>query len=87
MMIATRLTDDAKLPPFTNEIYYPTDLFDGKPLSQAQAVTLRIALKSFAASKENDLALGTDEHGRAMTKLYRERTSELLDLFLPPPIF
>lgn len=46
-------------------------------MSHAHSMTVRAALNSFAIDLSNE-GLGSDEHGKEMTRLYLERTSELL---------
>ena len=47
-------------------------------LTYAQEVAVRVAITSFHAEMAEPDALGDDEHGRAMTKTYRDRLSEVL---------
>lgn len=52
---------------------------DGVTLNHAQSMTVRVALASF----NTDLAengLGDDDHGKFMTKSYRERCVEVEEL-------
>lgn len=50
---------------------------NGQALSAAQAMTLRVALQSFATEMEDDNALGTDQIGRDITQGYRARIHEI----------
>jgi hypothetical protein len=56
----------------------PDITIGGVPLTVGQAMTVRVALGSFAMSL--DEGLGDDEHGRRMTEAYRERLRELFQL-------
>lgn len=56
----------------------PAIIINGVRLTTGQAMTVRVALGSFAMSL-ND-GLGDDEHGRQMTAAYRERLRELFQL-------
>ena len=49
---------------------------NGVRLSTAQAMTIRVALGSFALSLRSD-GLGDDEHGRAMTAGYLHAIGEI----------
>lgn len=49
---------------------------NGIQLSEGQSLTFRVALSAFLTSL--DEGLGDDEHGKAMTKAYKQRTSEIL---------
>lgn len=53
----------------------PEIIINGKVLTIGQAMTVRVALGSFAISLNE--GLGEDEHGRRMTAAYRERLREL----------
>jgi len=48
----------------------PKIIINGCQLTPAQAMTVRVALGSFAIDLQGD-GLGTDEHGKAMTAAYR----------------
>jgi hypothetical protein len=54
---------------------------NGTELTKAQAMTLRVALLSFLSDLEG--GLGDDEHGRFMTKAYRETGSAIARLMVP----
>lgn len=45
-------------------------------LSEAQSMTIRVAINSFAMDLRHD-GLGDDAHGKKMTKLYLERIKEI----------
>ena len=47
----------------------PTVIINGFPLTTAQAMTIRVALGSFAMDLQSH-RLGRDDHGEAMTKGY-----------------
>ena len=53
---------------------------NGVALSYSQSMTLRVALTGFLMDLADPNHLGTDEHGQTMTKLYRQRASEIQDL-------
>lgn len=54
----------------------PRITINGTPLTEAQAMTLRVAAGSFALDlREN--GLGDDEHGQQMTALYLARLHEI----------
>ena len=54
----------------------PIVIINGTALTEAQAITVRAAIENFDSDlKENDL--GDDAHGVEMTKLYRDRISEI----------
>ncbi len=50
---------------------------NGKELTQGQVMTLRVACNSFSSDLAEN-SLGDDDHGKTMTKLYKERLKELL---------
>ena len=54
----------------------PIKSLNGIPLGIGQAMTLRVALESFAHSLQYE-GLGDDEHGQAMTKAYLAKIGEL----------
>lgn len=56
----------------------PKITINGHDLSSAQVMTIRVAIENFAACLID--SLGTDPHGKAMTKLYRERINEIRGL-------
>jgi hypothetical protein len=56
-------------------------IINNVPLSVGQVMTIRVALTDFVLRMEND-ALGDDEHGKRMTKAYRERAVEVLKLMI-----
>lgn len=61
----------------------PDILVEGVRLSFGQAMVLRVAASNFAMDLGLDpLALGDDEHGRAMVKSYRARLLEVLRLMI-----
>lgn len=56
-------------------------VINGVELTNAQSMALRVAVTTFNGDMASDPdRLGTDEHGRTMTKAYRERTAEILSL-------
>jgi hypothetical protein len=59
----------------TNE---PTIVINGHTLTDAQAMTVRVAVNNFLHGLREDDALGDDEHGRAMVTAYRDRLNEIV---------
>lgn len=57
----------------------PYITINGTPLSVGQAMTIRVALSSFASELSSD-GLGDDEHGKAMTAGYLARAAEIFRL-------
>jgi hypothetical protein len=55
----------------------PTIAVNGHTLNQAQAMTVRVALESFAALLSEPYALGTDGHARELTELYKMRLAQV----------
>jgi hypothetical protein len=53
-----------------------------RQLSTAQAMAVRVAVSDFYAEMQDPDALGDDEHGRAMTKAYRERIAEVIEFMV-----
>ncbi|RKD68950.1 hypothetical protein [Rhizobium sp. WW_1] len=54
---------------------------NGKQLSSAQAMTLRVAVMNFFSEMTGDPhVLGDDEHGVTMTRLYKEHCAEIIAL-------
>lgn len=62
----------------------PTMIIGDRALTNAQAMAVRVALSDFYASLSDPVTLGDDEHGRAMTDLYRQRVAEVLALMNSP---
>lgn len=58
----------------------PDITINGTPLSQGQAMTVRVACGDFYMGLNSPVALGDDEHGHRMRKAYRERLKEVLQL-------
>jgi hypothetical protein len=61
----------------------PEIIINGMRLSSAQAMAVRVAVTSYHGEMSDPVALGDDDHGRAMTKAYRERLSEVLRQMIP----
>jgi hypothetical protein len=57
---------------------------NGKPLTSAQSMTLRVAVQNFLFDLKYD-GLGEDEHGRSMTRLYQDRLCEINDMISSRP--
>jgi len=49
---------------------------NGYPLTNAESMTIRVALESFAQSL-SDEGLGDDEHGKKMTEAYQNNIREI----------
>ena len=60
----------------------PNIIINGTQLTSAQAMTIRVALGSFRTDMMFGDGLGGDCHGRRMTDLYLERTSEIETLLI-----
>ncbi len=59
----------------------PQIIINGQTLSNAQAMTMRVAISCFFTEhKNNPTLLGSDEHGLAMTQLYAKRAEEVLKI-------
>lgn len=54
----------------------PSITVNGTALTPGQAMTLRVAMESFAGDLSRD-GLGDDDHGRAMTKAYLENVAAI----------
>lgn len=54
----------------------PTVTINGKRLTEAQAMTVRVAIEHFASDLREE-GLGGDEHGKTMTAAYLARISEI----------
>ena len=61
----------------------PIITINGFRLTTGQAMTVRVALGSFALGLVD--GLGDDEHGQAMTKAYQGRLAEIDSFILLPP--
>jgi hypothetical protein len=62
----------------------PAITINGVALTTAQAMTVRVALGSFALSLQAADSLGEDEHGKAMTKGYNGALREIFRLMALP---
>lgn len=51
-------------------------IINEQQLTEAQSATIRVALEGFALNL-GDGGLGDDNHGKAMTKIYQDRISEI----------
>jgi hypothetical protein len=56
----------------------PAITINGHTLTSAQAMTVRVAIESFAVDLQ--AGLGDDEHGRTMTAAYKDRIREIRGL-------
>ena len=57
----------------------PTITINGTALTEAQAMTLRVAANDFALTLKHE-GLGDDDHGKAMTAGYLARLREIFTL-------
>lgn len=60
----------------------PAITINGRPLTEGQAMTMRVALENFAMDLTE--GLGDDEHGKLMTGLYRARIAEIRTFMSEP---
>lgn len=65
----------------------PEITVNGRRLTPAQAMTVRVALGNFAIDLTRPDALGADEHGRAMTRGYLNALREIMPLMIDPRPF
>lgn len=63
----------------------PTVTINGIMLTEAQAMTVRVAIESFAMSLKSD-GLGDDAHGKEMVKLYGRRINDIRRFIFSPPV-
>ena len=61
----------------------PAIIISGKMLSAGQAMTLRVALESFAMTVSAE-GLGDDEHGKKMAAAYLARVDEIRAFMYAP---
>lgn len=59
----------------------PAVIINGQTLTEAQAMTVRVALQSFANNLAED-GLGDDDHGEKMVELYLRNISDVNDIIL-----
>lgn len=57
-----------------------TVVINGRKLTQPQSMALRCAVAHMLFDMQDPLALGDDEHGRAMVKGYQFRLGEVQEL-------
>lgn len=60
----------------------PKITINGILLDDAQSMTIRVALNSFAMRLQEKDALGDDDHGRSMTKAYSQRIDEINSIII-----
>jgi hypothetical protein len=65
----------------TFSIDEPKIIVNGTLLTTGQAMTVRVAIQSFASDLVEN-GLGEDEHGISMTKNYLDRIKEINTLFI-----
>jgi hypothetical protein len=58
----------------------PAITVNGRRLTEAQAMTVRVALNHFSRDMGESGALGGGEHGKAMSKAYQHRAGEALEM-------
>jgi len=58
------------------ERHEPYIVINGAPLTEGQAMTLRVALSSFVMDLQ-DNGMGDDEHGKRMKEAYLARAAEI----------
>lgn len=56
-------------------------VINGQPLTNAQAMTLRVAIGSFASEMSHRGALGEDANGEELRHLYCKRAREIEQIF------
>ena len=61
----------------------PNITINGVKLTQGQAMTMRVALESYALEMQTT-GLGEHEHGRRMSQAYLARIREIRALYMPP---
>ena len=54
-------------------------IVNGKILTEAQVMTVRVALNGFSVDLQ-DNGLGDDEHGKAMARAYLARLGEIIGI-------
>jgi len=62
----------------------PRIVINGQALSDAEAMTIRVALESFASDMSEPDALGDDTHGRTMVKLYLRAVDDIRQKIFGP---
>ena len=63
----------------------PCVQINGVQLSVGEAMSVRVAVNAFLRELQDDDALGEDEHGRAMTQLYRMALRKITLLMIGKP--
>lgn len=63
----------------TNNIR-PAVSINGEFIAHGEVESLRVAVTAFHSDMSDPLTLGDDEHGRFMTKHYRQHTERILRL-------
>lgn len=53
---------------------------NGVELSEGQAMTLRVALQSFASETQEENSLGNDKYGQKLAAAYNARANEVIEL-------
>jgi len=61
----------------------PLITVNGQPLSEGEAMTIRVALNAFLQEMTEPAALGDDEHGKAMAAGYQKCARATLLKMMP----
>ncbi len=64
----------------------PTITVDGRPLTEAQACAVRVAICSYRWQVSEPDALGSDPTGHAIAAGYAARLAEVEALLVPPEV-
>ncbi|MFQ6550473.1 hypothetical protein AADZ90_021225 [Aestuariibius sp. 2305UL40-4] len=59
----------------------PNISINGTRLTEGQAMAVRVAIASYLSEMQNPDALGDDRHGRNMAAAYKDRLSEVVNLY------
>lgn len=63
----------------------PTVIINGTTLTNAQSMTMRVAITTYLTDMANEHALGEDAAGEAIRSAYHARSSEIVRLMLSAP--
>jgi hypothetical protein len=61
----------------------PAITVNGQPLTEGQAMAVRVAISVYCMEMDEKGALGDDEHGIAMAAAYKDRLTEVLRMMKP----
>lgn len=70
--------------PHNNPNDEPKITINGVELNQAQSMTVRVAIGAYFMEMQDENFLGDDEHGKRMTKAYRDRSREIIKIISQP---